>query len=198
LCGAEVRVSWARGLLKRPTWRTPASTPRRPGRRGEHAAFTSPSPHRRCGPASVGRRSTAPPVASRARPATGCVGSVAPETERGVGAEASAKPVADPRQGRMPGASNALSTKLSASASSSRVTRAWPLRHRPCGTPRGLFGELNSQLHPHDTTPRRQNPGVRKWGTRGIDSACPEGQEGRNLQALLMPEEGLEPPTRGL
>ena len=34
--------------------------------------------------------------------------------------------------------------------------------------------------------------------TRGRYSACPSNEKSIDLQALLMPEEGLEPPTRGL
>jgi hypothetical protein len=49
------------------------------------------------------------------------------------------------------------------------------------------------------TAPRRaarfRNP---ERGTRGMYSPCPSCAESADLQPLLMPEEGLEPPTRGL
>jgi hypothetical protein len=49
----------------------------------------------------------------------------------------------------------------------------------------------------HDTTWRRQIQGVGAGDTRNTFRGSVK-QESTDVQALLMPEEGLEPPTRGL
>ena len=79
LRGGHGRVSWARRRVRWSTWRALTSGPPEAGRRGARVALASPSPRRRCGRANAGRRTIAPPVASRARSGTGCAVSRAPE-----------------------------------------------------------------------------------------------------------------------
>jgi hypothetical protein len=71
----------------------------------------------------------------------------------------------------------------------------------PCGNACGAdWGERRgTQLSdaPHDTTPGREIPESGAIDTRDR-SALSLSDESAVLQALLMPEEGLEPPTRGL
>jgi hypothetical protein len=69
-----------------------------------------------------------------------------------------------------------------------------PPHHPPIG---GTRGGHNCKRAPHRIT--RRSPIAPPYGpTRGMYSACPSASESPDLQALPMPEEGLEPPTRGL
>jgi hypothetical protein len=61
----------------------------------------------------------------------------------------------------------------------------------------GTRGGHNFQRAPHRIT-RRSQIAPPYGPTRGMYSACPSASESPDLQALPMPEEGLEPPTRGL
>jgi hypothetical protein len=60
----------------------------------------------------------------------------------------------------------------------------------------GTRGGHNFQRAPHRIT-RRSQIAPPYGPTRGMYSACPSASESPDLQALPMPEEGLEPPTRG-
>jgi hypothetical protein len=72
-----------------------------------------------------------------------------------------------------------------------------PAPPRVAPTPGDTRGDTN--VSETRTTPRgsakSRSP---ERGTRGMYSACPSSEKSTDLQVLLMPEEGLEPPTRGL
>jgi hypothetical protein len=62
----------------------------------------------------------------------------------------------------------------------------------------GLLGGRKCQRAAHDTTWLRQIRGESAWVTRGNIPRVLGVAESTCLQVLLMSEEGLEPPTRGL